>query len=176
MGRGGEMEADFGMARWTRDFMLAGAVVGAGAPSLVLGFIFWGAAEGVVVLLMLAVLGLSGSLVGALVGPISCALGRRVRGQALWTVPYGFVVGSLGGALGTAVVLPVLELPGFAVALAAMASGLVFGLFWMPYYALKLRGRSGLPWIALFGVGAPVLGALVMVGFAVGSGALYGGA
>ncbi|MEZ4319029.1 MAG: hypothetical protein R3F61_16055 [Myxococcota bacterium] len=159
----GAAPLDLRIGPWVRDFVVLGAGIGLLAPCVLLGPMVWGAAgEGVLLALVLACAFLGGVL-GLFVGPTLYALAAVGRSQPLLTGLLGFPIGAAAGfAVGALVGGPLgeLELVG---TLGMVTGGLVLGFLWMPYLALHLRGRSGLP-VALAGVVcSPIMAVLAIV-------------
>ncbi|MCB9678465.1 MAG: hypothetical protein H6737_25415 [Alphaproteobacteria bacterium] len=154
---------DIGIGRWTRDFTLMGAGIGLLAPCVMLGPIAWGSSgEAVVVWALLAACTVGGATVGVGVGTVLAVLTRIAHTHPLLLGLVGFPTGAIAGlVVGGSVGSLVGEAP-LVGALGMVTGGLVLGFTWMPYMALKLRGRSGLPVVATAVLASPIMGAVAL--------------
>ncbi|MCB9678463.1 MAG: hypothetical protein H6737_25405 [Alphaproteobacteria bacterium] len=163
------------LASWVRDFALLGGGTGFFAPSI-LGLVIWmtdGTFQAVEVLVPVgAVCGVIGVLAGVIVGTAFRAVTRWLREWPLVLFPIGFPVGGISGAVPGWIIARVIEPYSMQTAIAGasisgIAGGLVLGLVWVPYLAMRLRGRPGWPVILGMTLFAPVIGMLAVIGFGV---------
>lgn len=177
-------EADLRPLPWVVDFVLLGGGVGGLAPASVLvpmamlagsnaGLVRSNPIDLVLVTEVLLPSAALGGLLGVPVAMVLLGATRAARAHPLLLLPAGFPVGAAAGGLvgevlGTWGPFGYGAAEGIAV-LGAVCGGLLLGFGWLPYLALKLRGRSGLPWIvAATGlaviVGPVTMGSFLLVG------------
>ena len=101
-------------------------------------------------------LGAVGAIAGKLAGGVLHTAAHRYEDDPLWLFPLGFPIGALGGA--AVGVIQVAVFSGFRGGLAdaallgmmpVMAGGLVAGVVWVPYLAMRRRDRPGWPVLAV---------------------------
>jgi hypothetical protein len=164
---GAESAPDLDRRTWLRDFLVLGACIGSLAPTTVLAFVTYRSGGVGLVPIVALVGGFGGGTVGLGVGALACAMATAMSDRPLWLAGLGFPLGfAAGGAVGVGVG-ELLHTGGSSTAtlvgaLGAVTGGLILGFTWLPYLALKLRGRSGLPVMLAAGIASPVVGPLVL--------------
>ena len=110
---------------------------------------------------------LGGAALGVVVGLALWGAARLLQERPLWLTPVGFPIGALAGLSVGAFAGSFLHPQAIPVVggLGMVTGGLVLGLAWLPYLALKLAGRSGLPLVVLAALGSPLAGAMALLGF-----------
>lgn len=155
---------DLDPVRWVRDFVVLGGGIGGLAPLVVLIPMSLGNGAQWFPLALDATIAVAGALLGVVVGGVLWGVAWLFEGRPLWLTPIGFPVGGLAGLLVGATAGSFLHSQAILVVggLGMVTGGMVLGLTWLPYLALKAAGRSGLP-VVLGGVlGSPLAGALAM--------------
>lgn len=167
------------MLPWVVDFVVLGGGVGGLAPASVLipmallaapnaGLVASSSLDRLLFTDILLPSAAMGAVLGVPVGLTLLGSTWLARARPLLLLPAGFPVGALAGGLvghmlgdhgpfgsGAAGAISVLG---------AVCGGLMLGFGWLPYLALKLRGRSGLPWM-LVATGLAVLVGPLTMGF-----------
>jgi hypothetical protein len=115
--------------------------------------------------------GLAGSVLGPATGILLHRLTVSLRDWPLVLFPAGFPIGFLGGAIPVWAIARSIEqwstrahLFGFA--LGGASGGLVLGAVWVPYLAMRLRGRAGWPVMLLMVLLSPAIGTACIAGTA----------
>ena len=149
---------------YVRDFAVLGAAVAAFSPLPLLAVII---AEGADTLLVRVyfIIVCVGGLIGSGIGAILWAATRLFPERPLLLAPVGFPLGSLMGALFGAAIGTVLhrDLTVAVAVMGAITAGFCLGLTWLPYHALRLRDRSGLPVIGVAAFCAPLFGLVASI-------------
>lgn len=158
---------DLDPMRWVRDFVLFGSGIGGIAPLVVLVPMAWANGPRLFPLALVVGIAMGGGALGIAVGTALWGAATLLGERPLLLAPLGFPVGAGAGMLVGATTGSFLHHDAIAVigGLGMITGGLVLGLAWLPYLALKLAGRSGLP-VVFGGVfGSPMVGALAMFTF-----------
>jgi len=154
----GSEPASFRVGTWIRDFSLLGAGIGLLAPQVMLLPLVMFGFPVFIPLGLAATCAFLGALLGVGVGLLMCGASWVARDYPLALFWLGFPVGALAGWLVGTPIEMALTGSGVEIGrLGLVTGGLVLGFVWVPYLALRLRGRSGLAAVVTGILASPVM-------------------